>query len=249
MCDVKKCSQKVWDQSWKSSRSGPSGRTKAKQRGAPAQLCPRDQRPADRKETAETVKPPPSPSPHLFLHPSFPPCSSSCQTYFQSPGKSVDSSLFPLLGLLAGYPFQQTWWSEYSGKNTATHSDVIQNILKVRWRVHSTFRHSNRGGFIYLQWFSSSLESTVEMWMTLDSPSLPCINIHLLINRWKIQSCYRTSRNPTKTNLIPLNVLLSMYLIWLFYLNEFILWRATCFFIIKCSTAGVCVCACVCPGQ
>lgn len=37
------------------------------------------------------------------------------QTYFQSPGKSVDSSLFLLLGLLAGYPFQQTWWSKYSG--------------------------------------------------------------------------------------------------------------------------------------
>lgn len=66
----------------------------------------------------ERKHPPPDPCPSptdIFFHLSFLPfVPPRCQTYFQSPGKSVDSSLFPLLGLLAGYPFQQTWWSEYS---------------------------------------------------------------------------------------------------------------------------------------
>ncbi len=65
------------------------------------------QRPADRKKTAELVIPIPPPHISLSSH-LFSLCSNRRQTYFQSPGKSVDSSLFPLLGLLAGYPFQQT---------------------------------------------------------------------------------------------------------------------------------------------
>lgn len=87
---------------WKEKRR----RKREEHKQSPSGLCHREQRPADRKETAELITPPlpTSLSPSIFspFVPLF------CQTYFQSPGKSVDSSLFPLLGLLAGYPFQQT---------------------------------------------------------------------------------------------------------------------------------------------
>lgn len=63
-----------------------------------------EERAAERKESGEAFNPSQHPSPSIFSL-SVPLLR---QTYFQSPGKSVDSSLFPLLGLLAGYPFQQT---------------------------------------------------------------------------------------------------------------------------------------------
>lgn len=78
---------------------------------------------------------------HLLLHPAFVPLPR--HTYFQSPGKSVDSSLFPLLGLLAGYPFQQTWWlkrvvtitdsSTYSFTKTRSVWLISDQELDIKW--------------------------------------------------------------------------------------------------------------------
>lgn len=117
-------------------RSRPSQEGGEEKRGenkrTPSQFGHWEQRLTEREERAEQA---------TLLHPAFVPLPR--HTYFQSPGKSVDSSLFPLLGLLAGYPFQQTWWlkrvvtitdsSTYSFTKTRSVWLISDQELDIKW--------------------------------------------------------------------------------------------------------------------